>query len=126
MSWHEFVFKNNKKKFTSEIVGKTLWVHCEGVTYCRDLEFQGRRRRRGSGGGAKNEIHAPMPGKITKILASVGGAVQKGEPLIVMEAMKMEYTLKSEMDGRVQEIPVRVGDQVNLGALLVKLEETSK
>jgi len=52
-----------------------------------------------------------------------------GQVVLVMEAMKMEYTLKSEIDGKIQKIHAKVGDQVSLGQKLIEFElkkETSK
>ena len=51
-----------------------------------------------------------------------GAKVKKGEPLIVLEAMKMEHTLIAPFDGVVAELKSRSGDQVSEGALLAKLE----
>ena len=62
-----------------------------------------------------------MPGKITKIFVSAGQVVEKAQPLLVMEAMKMEYTLKSELNTMVDKINVQVGAQVPLGQLLIEL-----
>ena len=64
-----------------------------------------------------------MPGKITKVFVKEGQAVAIGEPLIVMEAMKMEYTLKSDLKTTVEKVLVKVDQQVVLGQLLVQLKE---
>src|SRR3989344_3850942 len=67
-------------------------------------------------------ILAPMPGKITKIFIDSGSQVQKSQALLVMEAMKMEYTLKSDLNTVVEKVNVQVGDQVTLGSLLIELK----
>lgn len=97
-----------------------LWVHLDGETFT--YESTQTRSRSGKAASAKpNEIHAPMPGKIVKIQAAPGEKVQEGQALVVMEAMKMEYTLKVKANAVVDQVLVQAGDQVTLGQLLVKL-----
>ncbi|MDH3061799.1 acetyl/propionyl/methylcrotonyl-CoA carboxylase subunit alpha [Achromobacter insolitus] len=71
------------------------------------------------GGG----LTAPMPGKIISISVKAGDAVEKGQPLLVMEAMKMEHTISAPADGKVTEVFYGVGDQVTEGAELVAIGE---
>ncbi|MFT3707331.1 MAG: acetyl/propionyl/methylcrotonyl-CoA carboxylase subunit alpha [Archangium sp.] len=66
------------------------------------------------------KLVAPMPGKIVALLAAKGGAVKKGTPLLVMEAMKMEHTITAPSDGTVNEFLFAPGDQVAEGAELLK------
>ena len=68
-------------------------------------------------------LTAPMPGKIIALNVAVGDSVSKDDPLIVMEAMKMEQTLTAPRDGVVAEVGAQVGELVTDGALLVRLEE---
>ncbi|WP_346607881.1 acetyl-CoA carboxylase biotin carboxyl carrier protein subunit, partial [Escherichia coli] len=63
----------------------------------------------------------PMPGKRVAFLAQGGDTISKGPPLAVMEAMKMEHTTSSPLDGKVAELLFAVGDQVTDGAELLKL-----
>jgi len=72
------------------------------------------------GGGLK----APMPGKVTAFLAAAGQAVSKGQPVALMEAMKMEHTLVAPCDGVIEALNYEPGDQVTEGAELVKLAAT--
>lgn len=69
------------------------------------------------GGG----LTAPMPGKIISIAVKAGDSVTKGQPLLVMEAMKMEHTISAPADGKVEELFYAVGDQVTEGAELVAI-----
>lgn len=71
------------------------------------------------GGG----LTAPMPGKIISISVKAGDTVEKGQPLLVMEAMKMEHTISAPANGRVEEVFYGVGDQVTEGAELVSIGE---
>ena len=68
---------------------------------------------------------APMPGTIVAVLVALGDRVNKGDPLLIMEAMKMEQTIFADTDGEVKEILVSVGDTVDAGDVLVVLEGES-
>jgi biotin carboxyl carrier protein len=65
---------------------------------------------------------APMPGRIVRVLVQTGQAVEAGEGLMVMEAMKMENELRSPSVGTVRELCVQEGEAVETGALLALLE----
>ncbi|MDO7875337.1 biotin/lipoyl-containing protein [Hymenobacter sp. ASUV-10] len=67
-----------------------------------------------------NELKAPMPGLIVDIRVQPGQAVQKGDPLLVLEAMKMENILKAPADGTVGGIKVNLRDNVQKGQVLVQ------
>ena len=64
-------------------------------------------------------LTAPMPGKIVQLLVDAGATVDKGAPLLIMEAMKMEHTISAPAKGRVAELLYAVGDQVAEGAQLL-------
>lgn len=66
---------------------------------------------------------APMPGVIEKILVNVGDNVSKGDPLVIMIAMKMEYVIKAASEGTVESILFKVGDNVSKNAQLVQIKE---
>jgi len=70
----------------------------------------------------EGSLTAPMPGKILKINIKKGSQVSQGEALIILEAMKMEHTIKANTEGTVTEVFVNVGDQVENGADLMKVE----
>jgi 3-methylcrotonyl-CoA carboxylase alpha subunit len=67
-------------------------------------------------------LTAPMPGKIVALLVAAGQPVKKGEPLLIMEAMKMEHTIAAPKDGVVKELMYLIGDQVADGAQLLVFE----
>jgi acetyl/propionyl-CoA carboxylase alpha subunit len=71
-------------------------------------------------GTASDRVTAPMPGKVIQLLARAGEKVKKGQPLAVLEAMKMEHTLAAPADATVDAIDVSQGDQVNEGAIIVR------
>ena len=73
-----------------------------------------------------NALTAPMPGKIIAVKAKVGDSVKAGDPLIIMEAMKMEMTLEAPRDGVVAEVNAKVDALVADGEMLLALEEIEK
>jgi 3-methylcrotonyl-CoA carboxylase alpha subunit len=66
-------------------------------------------------------LTAPMPGKLLSFAVMVGDVVRRGQPLAVMDAMKMEHTISAPADGRVEELLYAPGDQVAEGAELLRL-----
>jgi len=76
-----------------------------------------------SADGAKESggLAAPMPGKVIAFLAKAGDQVTEGQPLAVMEAMKMEHTIAAPRDGTIAELLYAVGDQVNEGGELLRM-----
>jgi acetyl-CoA carboxylase biotin carboxylase subunit len=74
-----------------------------------------------SGAAGDGSLRAPMPGKVTQISVKAGDAVTKGQPLLTLEAMKMEHALAAPFDGVVAELSAELGAQVSEGALLAKL-----
>ncbi len=80
----------------------------------------------GSGGGAEGGLTAPMPGKVIALIAPVGSKVEKGAPLLILEAMKMEHTIAAPVAGTVKAFLFNVGEQVSDGAELVEFEADKK
>lgn len=76
----------------------------------------------GEGGGAEGGLTAPMPGKVIALIAAPGATVEKGAPLLILEAMKMEHTIAAPAAGVVKAFRFNVGDQVTDGAELVEFE----
>jgi 3-methylcrotonyl-CoA carboxylase alpha subunit len=72
------------------------------------------------------ELAAPMPGKIVGVLVEPGASVDKGTPLLVLEAMKMEHTITAPARGRVKAVHFAAGDQVAEGAELLAFEPEAK
>ena len=70
----------------------------------------------------EGSLTAPMPGKILNINVKKGSSVKAGETLLILEAMKMEHTIKATSDGQVIELYVKTGDQVESGSDLMKIE----
>jgi biotin carboxyl carrier protein len=70
--------------------------------------------------------YAPMPGQVLKVLVEVGQHVKSGDGLVILEAMKMEQTLRATADGVVESILVRQGDVVAPGDRLVEIAAVSR
>lgn len=100
--------------------GEWLWVRWRGRTYRLRLERGGRA---GGSAAPRGGLEAPMPGQVQKILVAVGDAVAEGQPLMVMEAMKMQIEIKAPQAGRVKRLLAAEGETVPAGRELVDLEE---
>ena len=114
-----------EKSVIAEVIDKKIWFKLDEQIYCYDildLSDSGFRKSKAAAKSA-DRIMAPMPGKVTKVFVSENQSVNKGDTLLVMEAMKMEYTLKSDIAAKVEKVNPKVGDQVTLGQLLIQLKE---
>ena len=83
---------------------------------------EGRQEDGAQVGSGPQRIVAPMPGKIIRVLVRSGEGVHAGQPLVVVEAMKMENELRADRDGTVAEIHAREGMSVDAGVLLVVVQ----
>jgi biotin carboxyl carrier protein len=87
------------------------------------VALNGRRRSRrkeegGQSGAGPERLVAPMPGKVVRVLVKRGQAVKARQPIVVIEAMKMENELRAGREGLVSELQVNDGESVEAGALL--------
>ncbi len=76
----------------------------------------------GEHGGEKDKIFAPMPGKIVKIMVNEGDEVEVKQPMVIVEAMKMENQVNSPAKGKVKKINFAPGDQVDTESPIIELE----
>jgi 3-methylcrotonyl-CoA carboxylase alpha subunit len=97
--------------------GELLHVFSGGLHHT--LHYNDPMLHAGEVEAAGGRLTAPMPGKVVAVIAKDGQSVKKGEPLVIMEAMKMEHTIAAPSDGLVEEILYQVGDQVADGAPLL-------
>ena len=72
------------------------------------------------------DLEAPMPGKIIAIFVAAGDGVEKDAPLLILEAMKMEHTIRAPARGRIARVLCRLGEQVGEGAELIEFEISGK
>ena len=111
----------------SESAGNNLapyQVQVNGVAYEIAVHDPRRRARRRAGLApeGRQNIQAPMPGKVIRILVAENQSVEAGQGLLVVEAMKMQNEIKSPRDGCVQAVRVREGQTVNAGEVLLVVE----
>ncbi len=107
--------------------GSRLSLIVSGEAYQVEVADERERRLRGAarraeGRAGRQEVSAPMPGKVVAVLVSVGQEVAAGQGLLVIEAMKMENELKAAGAGRVTAVRAVAGKPVNGGEVLVVLE----
>ncbi|WP_312364450.1 acetyl/propionyl/methylcrotonyl-CoA carboxylase subunit alpha [Ensifer sp.] len=100
--------------------GETITLFVGGETFV--LRLPDALAMAHSDEAAQDELTAPMPGIVKLIHVSAGDVVTKGQPLAVMEAMKMEMTLAASRDGVVETVLIAPGEQVSAGAILVVLK----
>jgi 3-methylcrotonyl-CoA carboxylase alpha subunit len=94
-------------------------VFCDlGATVITEIDALAHAGEAAAEGG---RLTAPMPGKVVSFSVKAGDTVKKGQPLAVMEAMKMEHTIAAPADGTVAELLYAPGDQVAEGAELLKI-----
>lgn len=98
-----------------------LWDGMRSVTLLSPMDMA-LRGQDASGGGAAGALRAPMPGRVVRVLVEAGQSVQKGQGLVVVEAMKMQNELAATFDGTVKAIFVKEGDSVERNAELVTVE----
>ena len=114
----------SRKKPLVEVNGKrfdvTMWVP-EVSTTSRNTKRRSQEKRTLSGSGA-NEVRVPMQGTIIKVLVEVGDSVEAGDPICVLEAMKMENNILAEKAGQVKEVRVTTGDSVGNGDVIAIIE----
>lgn len=109
----------------SRSVDGTLKLRCGVQEYT--AEIIDPRAWRGRKHGAvevegRQEILAPMPGKVVRVLAAAGDAVEAGQGLLVVEAMKMQNEIRSPKSGKVERLLVKEGQNVNAGEVLAWVE----
>jgi biotin carboxyl carrier protein len=109
---------NTNGDFSVFIYGREFSLYAEDERLAKIREVAGL----GPGGDTRMELHAPMPGLVTKVLVNPGDQVKRGESLIIVEAMKMENELKSVIDGTIKEVKVKEGQSVDKNALMVLFE----
>ena len=109
------------QRFAARVDGDAVLVH-DGNARLRLSSEPVYRRGDAEGGAAEHRLRAPMPGRVVLVQAAAGDAVQGGDVVLVIEAMKMELALKAPRDGVVAEVRVAVGEFVEADAILAALE----
>lgn len=102
--------------------GDAIWVELSGATFRLEVD-RGSGGRRGS--GRPDAVSSPMPGQVVRVLAAVGDRVERGQTLLVVEAMKMQIEIAAPHDGTVRALPFAAGDKVDAGVELAEIEGDS-
>ncbi|GAB1415203.1 hypothetical protein MASR2M117_06090 [Paludibacter sp.] len=126
----QYIFDYNDKRFYCELVSRDqnkAVINVNGVEYKFSLEsiFSYVRRGMISSGddkSAANNIVAPMPGKIIEVFLHEGDLVNAGEPILTLEAMKMQNEITADCNGVIQKIRVNEGQSVMKDELLVEIQ----
>ncbi|SEG80510.1 acetyl-CoA/propionyl-CoA carboxylase, biotin carboxylase, biotin carboxyl carrier protein [Thermomonospora echinospora] len=114
-------FGGRTTAFTCARDGDTLWLGRDGHTWALAEHVRGEQAEAGAAGAGDGVLRSPMPGTVLAVKAAEGDRVTAGQPLVVVEAMKMEHTVTAPMDGVVSRLPVRTGAQVALDAVLAEI-----
>jgi biotin carboxyl carrier protein len=116
---------DRRHRFSTEYGNATAYSHSGHVSVKSfDLTIQDPKTMKRTKGAVKaaGGLLSPMPGKVLKVMVSVGDVVEAGQSLLVMEAMKMEHTIKAVKKGIVSELFYRQGDLVDGGVALCAIE----
>jgi 3-methylcrotonyl-CoA carboxylase alpha subunit len=113
-----------RHRATANFNGCKLTLFANGDTW--HFELDDPRNRAEAQNMSSGRIVAPMPGSVVAVLVKQGQRVERNQPLVVIEAMKMEHTLRAPGAGRVVKLSVAQGGQVNDGAELAILEPDSE
>lgn len=98
--------------------GDVIHLSWRGVVYTLEVQKEARRAAEHFGGS----LDAPMPGRVIKINVAVGQSVKRGDEILVLEAMKMENSLRAPADGAIKALHVVVGAMADAGQRLAEIE----
>ena len=115
-------YNENALPFFSDWEFKEFQNHISLYRYGEEIIVGKERYQPNSLNNASNAIIAPMPGKIIDMFANESNKIKEGEPLLVMEAMKMEHSIVAPSDGKVSEFFYQPGELVDGGAELLAFE----
>ena len=104
--------------------GTRRFVRLGALDFVLDRQVAGASGRkvrgaRAHGGG----LESPMPGVLTRVMVEAGDTVEKGQPLLALEAMKMEHLIRAPRDGRIRSVAATVGQMVSGGLTLIEMDE---
>lgn len=117
-------YNGNKYPVCCVVNENKIYADVDGVLF--DLEVPSDDMGVAGGGdsstGVKDKIFAPMPGKVVKVLVEEGQEIKAKQPMVIVEAMKMENQVNAAADGVVKKINFQDGDQVDTETPIIELE----
>ena len=115
-----------RKETTVEVNGRrfavSMWVPDTSNPNSQGFNRRKPHKNKSSGVAGSGKVTVPMQGTIVKILVAIGDLVEAGDPVCVLEAMKMENNVLADKSGEIKEIKVDVGDSVGSGDIVVVIE----
>ncbi len=107
-----------RSEWSYATAGEVIWLGSQGYAWPVRRSIAAAAQASESGG----DLRAPMPGQVLLVPATVGDAIRAGEPVVVLESMKMELVMAAPIDGTVAELNVAVGDKVVVDQPLARVE----
>lgn len=126
MSFKKIEINGKTQTVLTEQVDGQIWLAHEGWSYPVKSFGTHRIKEKSQSGLGNGEISAPMPGQILKVFVSEGQSVGEGDSLFVVEAMKMEHTLKAPSEGTITNLSFKAGDSVNSTDVILKIESNKE
>jgi biotin carboxyl carrier protein len=122
-----FIFKNSSYLVDVTSKGTEYTVYTRGAHSTVDIYNEEKllheSLKGGSSLGQGDNLSSGMPGKIVKVYVKIGDVVKEGDPLLIMEAMKMENEIRSAGPAKIKDVHVKQGDNVESGVVLISFEK---
>ncbi|MGE0761913.1 MAG: biotin/lipoyl-containing protein [Bdellovibrionales bacterium] len=122
-----FIFKNSSYLVDVTGRGTDYTVYTRGahstVRIYNEEKILHESLKGGGSLGQSNSLNSGMPGKIVKVFVKAGDMVKEGDPLLIMEAMKMENEMRATGETKIKEVLVKPGDNVESGVVLISFEK---
>ncbi len=121
-----FLIGDRPQRTFSSCGDSHLWVAAQGQTFDLRSPRAVTRRKQGqeaeAHAHAEHQVLAPMPGQVRAVQVSEGAAVEKGQTLLILEAMKMEIRIQAPRAGQVKQLSVKIGQTVERDQLLAEID----
>ncbi|MFM2136282.1 MAG: hypothetical protein RL021_1682 [Bacteroidota bacterium] len=121
----------NRRSYTAEVLQanraeKSFVIKVDTAVFSLQVHdrFDALLREMGIDSSASqkiNDLKAPMPGLVLKVMVEEGQPIAKGDPILVLEAMKMENVIKAPADGKIKKVTVTTGDKVEKNQVMITL-----
>jgi biotin carboxyl carrier protein len=123
---YSLIVDNRSFEVDVDVMEDEYRVLVDGRSYHINLLDERRMRVGGLQSGiqpqGRQNVAVPMPGKVIAVLVSEGDKVERGQGMVIVEAMKMENEVRCPIDGEVKEVRVKTGDALEAGAVLAVVE----